>query len=82
MQLEVIQSRLLDVGSAVATPIDSSPEAKLKRVQFDAQSTSQLEVGWQVLMAEHGVANGQIAKQRIRFQDTRRNAYSATSLGV
>lgn len=44
LQLEQIQSRLLDVGSAVATPMDSSSESKLKRVQFDAASTSQLEV--------------------------------------
>lgn len=45
LQLEQIQSRLLDVGSAVATPIDSSSESKLKRVQFDSQATSHLEVG-------------------------------------
>lgn len=44
-QLEVIQSRLLDVGSAVATPISSSSEAKLKRTKFDGGSTVQLE-GW------------------------------------
>lgn len=30
MQLETIQSRLLDVGSAVATPLSSSSERKLQ----------------------------------------------------
>lgn len=33
-QLTVIQSRLLDVGSAIATPIDTSSAAKLSRVTF------------------------------------------------
>lgn len=42
-QLEVVQSRLLDVGSAVATPADKSSESKLQRVRFDASSTEQLE---------------------------------------
>jgi len=42
-QLETIQSRLLDVGSAVATPIPSSSDSKLKRVSFTASSTPQLE---------------------------------------
>eukprot|EP00877_Chromochloris_zofingiensis_P006750 jgi/Chrzof1/2328/Cz11g11050.t1 len=42
-QLEVIQSRLLDVGSAIATPVDKSPEYKLQRVAFDVQATSKLE---------------------------------------
>lgn len=42
-QLEVIMSRLLDVGSAVATPISSSPEHKLARVQFPTEATAQLE---------------------------------------
>ncbi|GAX81471.1 hypothetical protein CEUSTIGMA_g8900.t1 [Chlamydomonas eustigma] len=41
-QLEVIQSRLLDVGSAVATPNNSS-QFKLNRTRFDASSTTQLE---------------------------------------
>lgn len=34
-QIEDIQSRLLDVGSAVATPLQSSSEAKLQRTRFD-----------------------------------------------
>lgn len=42
-QLEVIQSRLLDVGSAVATPIPTSSEKKLERVAFDASAVGQLE---------------------------------------
>jgi hypothetical protein len=37
-------SRLLDVGSAVATPTDSSSEHKLARVQFPKEATTQLEV--------------------------------------
>ncbi|KAL4427432.1 hypothetical protein ABPG77_000721 [Micractinium sp. CCAP 211/92] len=42
-QLEAIQSRLLDVGSAVATPLHSSSEHKLQRVAFCASHTEQLE---------------------------------------
>lgn len=44
-QLETIQSRLLDVGSAVATPIASSSDAKLQRTAFDGGATAALE-GW------------------------------------
>jgi hypothetical protein len=44
MQLEVIMSRLLDVGSAVATPTDASSQTKLARVQFPKGTTAQLEV--------------------------------------
>lgn len=33
-QLETLQSRLLDVGSAVATPLPTSTEAKLQRTHF------------------------------------------------
>lgn len=43
-QLEVVQSRLLDVGSAVATPVPSSSEKKLQRVAFDGAHAEQLEV--------------------------------------
>ena len=42
-QLETIQSRLLDIGSAVATPIPSSNEKKLQRVAFNASATDDLE---------------------------------------
>jgi hypothetical protein len=42
-QLEIIQSRLLDVGSAVATPIESSSDRKLQRVAFDGTCTADLE---------------------------------------
>lgn len=43
-QLETIQSRLIDVGSAVATPLPSSSEAKLQRTHFaGAEHTAQLE---------------------------------------
>jgi ATP:cob(I)alamin adenosyltransferase len=42
-QLEIIQSRLLDIGSAVATPIPSSNDSKLQRVAFDPTATSHLE---------------------------------------
>jgi hypothetical protein len=53
-QLEQLQSRLLDVGSAVATPLDNSSQHKLRRAAFDAASTQQLEV-----RPEHGPAAGQ-----------------------
>lgn len=46
MQLEVVQSRLLDVGSAVATPAEATgagSKAKKLRVQFDADATPALE---------------------------------------
>lgn len=42
-QLELIQSRLLDVGSAVATPLDQSSESKLARARFDGAATPLLE---------------------------------------
>lgn len=42
-QLELTQSRLLDVGSAVATPVDRSSASKLQRTAFDAAHTQQLE---------------------------------------
>lgn len=44
-QLEIIQSRLLDVGSAVATPIPTSSSHKLQRTAFPADATVSLE-GW------------------------------------
>jgi cob(I)alamin adenosyltransferase len=44
-QLEVVQSRLLDAGSAVATPSTTSSEAKLQRTRFEPAITAQLEVG-------------------------------------
>lgn len=44
-QLEEIQSRLLDVGSAVATPADSSSQSKLARVAFPSSATAEVE-GW------------------------------------
>ncbi len=45
MQLELLQSRLLDVGSAVATPLDSSSQHKINRVTFASSNTETLEVG-------------------------------------
>lgn len=42
-QLEETQSRLLDVGSAVATPVDKSTDTKLQRTAFSATHTEQLE---------------------------------------
>ena len=45
MQVITIQSRLFDVGSAVATPLDTASEAKRNRTQFDEAETSRLE-GW------------------------------------
>lgn len=44
-QLEIIQSILLDVGSAVATPLPSSSKHKLERTKFDATHTPIVE-GW------------------------------------
>lgn len=41
-QLETIQSRLLDIGSCIATP-DSSSESKLRRVEFSADHVGCLE---------------------------------------
>lgn len=47
MQLEAIQSRLLDVGSAVATPAEASGSGgaakRQQRVQFDTEAVSALE---------------------------------------
>lgn len=51
-QLTELQSRLLDVGSAVATPMDASSEAKLKATAFDAGATRTLEQ-WIDAMDEH-----------------------------
>jgi len=42
-QLIEIQCRLLDVGSAIATPILSSSPAQLERVKFDTEITTKLE---------------------------------------
>lgn len=44
MQLEIVQSRLLDVGSAVATPMTSASDRKLAKVKFDEDATEKLEV--------------------------------------
>uniref|UniRef100_A0A6B2LK24 Corrinoid adenosyltransferase MMAB n=1 Tax=Arcella intermedia TaxID=1963864 RepID=A0A6B2LK24_9EUKA len=41
--LEEIQSRLLDLGSHVATPIKSSPPRQVERAQFPADSLPKLE---------------------------------------
>lgn len=37
------QSRLLDIGSAVATPVDKSSGAKVQRTAFASTHTQQLE---------------------------------------
>ena len=42
-QLAEIQSRLLDVGSAVATPLDSSSDRKLNITSFDELAAGTLE---------------------------------------
>lgn len=42
-QLTEVQSRLLDVGSAVATPVDASSPAHLSRVGFSGDHALQLE---------------------------------------
>lgn len=43
-QLATLQSRLLDVGSAVATPLGGSNAVKVAQVVFDAAATERLEV--------------------------------------
>eukprot|EP00271_Cylindrocystis_brebissonii_P002058 TRINITY_DN12400_c0_g1_i1.p1 TRINITY_DN12400_c0_g1~~TRINITY_DN12400_c0_g1_i1.p1 ORF type:complete len:260 (+),score=36.67 TRINITY_DN12400_c0_g1_i1:43-822(+) len=50
-QLAEVQSRLLDVGSAVATPLDTSGTHKVKRVEFDGESIARVE-GWVDAMEE------------------------------
>lgn len=42
-ELQMIMSRLFDVGSSVATPIDSSSKSKLKRAAFNAELVKDLE---------------------------------------
>eukprot|EP00938_MAST-03A_sp_MAST-3A-sp1_P002360 g2360.t1 len=44
-RLAVVQSRLLDIGSAVATPPAKSKDNKLERVKFDESHIELLE-GW------------------------------------
>jgi len=41
--LEVIQCRLLDAGSAIATPLNSSPENRVYRAAFPEETVEQLE---------------------------------------
>ncbi|KAG2502152.1 hypothetical protein HYH03_000639 [Edaphochlamys debaryana] len=45
-QLATIQSRLIDVGSAVATPLPTSPEAKLQRAHFPGAEHAALLETW------------------------------------
>lgn len=42
-QLQTVQSRLMDVGSAVATPLENSSDSKLKRASFDSTAAPLLE---------------------------------------
>ncbi|KAI8466661.1 MAG: Adenosylcobalamin biosynthesis, ATP:cob(I)alamin adenosyltransferase-like protein [Monoraphidium minutum] len=42
-QLATLQSRLLDVGSAVATPLDQSTERKRAQARFEPEATDALE---------------------------------------
>jgi cob(I)alamin adenosyltransferase len=50
-QLTELQSRLLDVGSAVATPMDASSQGKLRITAFDPNATRTVE-GWMDTMDE------------------------------
>ncbi len=43
-RLQWIQSRLLDLGSHIATPIGKSSNSKLTRASFDADTVTQLEL--------------------------------------
>jgi len=45
LQLEEIQSRLIDVGSAIATPASARQAAKVTHTRYDAKHTVTLE-GW------------------------------------
>lgn len=42
-QVIEIQSRLIDVGSAIATPASSSSETRISFVEFSSESAAQLE---------------------------------------
>lgn len=43
-QLEEIQSRLIDVGSAIATPASASQAGKVTRTRYSSEHTKTLEV--------------------------------------
>ena len=53
-QLNAVQSRLLDIGSALATPVSCSTEARLQRAKFDegGRSTTELEAWMDALDAK------------------------------
>ena len=53
-QLNAVQSRLLDIGSALATPVSCSTEARLQRAKFDegGRSTTELEAWMDALDAQ------------------------------
>ena len=53
-QLDAVQSRLLDIGSALATPVSCSTEARLQRAKFDegGRSTNELEAWMDALDAQ------------------------------
>ena len=53
-QLDAVQSRLLDIGSAIATPVSNSSEARLRRTAFDegGRSTAELEAWIDAMDAE------------------------------
>jgi len=46
MQLHTSQSRLMDVGSAIATPIRSSDSKRLQRVAFDGMDHAEQLERW------------------------------------
>jgi len=41
--LEILQSRLLDAGSCIATPLTSSPESRIHRTKFPEDATGNVE---------------------------------------
>jgi hypothetical protein len=45
VQLTIIQSRLIDIGSAIATPSTAAQGAKVRHTRFDPSHTQTLEVG-------------------------------------
>jgi len=92
-QLEEIQSRLLDVGSAIATPKSSSSPEQLARAQFAAgPNTSQLE-GWidefdtalpplrNFILPSGGLASSQLHVARSVCRRAERRAFELVNAG-
>lgn len=67
-QLEAIQSLLLDAGSAIATPLDTSSDRKKARVEFPDTHAETLEVG-KLGGGEHGRGTERVAsRERVKME--------------